>query len=179
MRREPLRILYTREVIDERVKELAGQVAGVYREKPFVVAITLKGAFIFAADLIRHLPEPIDVVFVRSASYGHSTSPERPPAVDLPTDVDWKGKHVLVVEDIVDTGRTIDAIRGAIASRGAESVRTCAFLDKPARREVPVEIEFVGFTLADDAFVVGYGLDFGGRWRNLPYVGVMGDRASG
>lgn len=167
------RMLYTREQIAERVKELAGQVIGVYRDRPFVVAVALKGAFIFAADLVRHLPEQVEIAFVRASSYGDGTSPKGPPAVELPRDFEWNGRHVLIVEDIVDTGHTVHALRQAIEQRGAASVRICAFLDKPARRRVPVDIEFVGFALPDDAFVVGYGLDHAERWRHLPYVGTL------
>ena len=173
-----VRILYSREVIEERVKELAGQVVGVFREKRITVAVVLKGAFVFAADLVRHLPEQVEIVFLRSASYGVSTSPENAPRVDLPSDVDWKGRHVLLVEDIVDTGHTVEAIRGTILARGAATVRVCAFLDKPSRRRTAVDVEFVGFSLADDAFVVGYGLDLAERYRNLPYVGIVDARKS-
>lgn len=167
------RMLYSREVIAERVKELAGQLVGVYRDQPFVVAVVLKGAFIFAADLIRHLPENIEVVFVRASSYGNGDAPQREPHVELPADCDWHGRKVLLVEDIVDTGRTIRALGDAIRAAGAKSVRVCAFLDKPARRQVPIDVEFVGFTLPDDTFVVGYGLDHGERYRQLPYVGTL------
>lgn len=173
MRTDLGRILYSREVIEERVKELAAQVVGVYRERPFVVAVVLKGAFVFAADLVRHLPEQVEIVFVRAASYGASTSPEREPVVDLPADARWQGREVLLVEDIADTGRTLVALRTAILAAGASSVRICAFLDKPVRRQVPLDVEFVGFPLTDDSFVVGYGLDHAERYRNLPYVGVM------
>jgi hypoxanthine phosphoribosyltransferase len=174
-----VRILYSREVIEERVKELAGQVVGVFRERRITVAVVLKGAFVFAADLVRHLPEQVEIVFLRSASYGVSTSPETSPRVDLPADVDWTGRHVLLVEDIVDTGHTVEAIRRTIADRGAATVRICAFLDKPARRRVPVDVEFVGFSLPDEAFVVGYGLDLAERYRNLPYVGIVERRKAG
>ncbi|MCE9636193.1 MAG: hypoxanthine phosphoribosyltransferase [Planctomycetes bacterium] len=166
-------ILYERAVIDERVKELAAQVAAVYRNNPLVVAVTLKGAFIFAADLVRHLPETVEIVFLRSQSYGASTAPEREPVVELPPEFNWQGRHVLLVEDIVDTGRTVAALQNRIRNFGAASVRVCSFLDKPKRREVPVDVEFTGFTLQGDPFVVGYGLDFAERYRNLPFVGVL------
>lgn len=167
------RILYTREVIDERVKELAGQVVGVYRDRPFVLAVVLKGAFMFAADLARHLPQQVEVVFVRAASYGEGERPSGEPEVAIPDDADLRGEHVLVVEDIVDTGRTVQALVAALRDRGAASVRVCAFLDKPSRREVPVDVEFTGFILAGDPFVVGYGLDRGEKYRNLPFVGTL------
>lgn len=166
-------ILYSREVIEERVKELAAQVVGVYREHDLTVAVTLKGAFLFASDLVRHLAQQVDIVFLSSNSYGDGTSPQQSPEIRLPHDVDWAGRHVLLVEDIVDTGHTISALTRALDEQGAESVRICTFLDKPVRREVEVDIDFVGFELEGAPFVVGYGLDAGGRYRNLPFVGTL------
>jgi len=166
-------ILYSREVIEERVKELAAQVMSVYREKPLTVAVVLRGAFIFAADLVRHLGQPCEIVFVRCSSYGDGRKPRAAAKVELPSDVKWKGRHVLVIEDIVDTGRTIKTLVDSIGKKGAASVRVCAFLDKPARREVKVDVEFAGFVIEGAPFVVGYGLDFAGRHRNLPFIGML------
>ena len=166
-------ILYSRSVIEERVKELAAHIMGVYRERSMTVAVVLNGAFIFAADLVRHLAEPVEIVFVRSTSYGADTSPQSEPTIGIPAGVEWKDKNVLIVEDIVDTGRTAAAFRAAIEQRGAASIRVCAFIDKPARREIEIQPDFVGFTLETSPFVVGYGLDLGGRYRNLPFVGVL------
>ena len=167
------RILYSREQIDERVKELAAQVVGVYREKDLTVAVALTGAFMFAADIVRHLVQHVDMVFLRSTSYRDGTTPQHAPEIEIFDKIDWTGRDVLIVEDIVDTGRTISALTATIEAAGARSVRTCAFLDKPARRETDVDVEFVGFKLEVDEFVVGYGLDFAGRYRNLPYVGIL------
>ena len=166
-------ILYTREVIDRRVKELAAQVMAVWREKPLTVVVVLKGAFIFAADLVRHIAQPCELVFVRASSYGDGDRSNGRPAIELPPEVDWTGRAVLVVEDIVDTGHTISALVRSIEGRGAGSVRVCAFLDKPARREAAVDVEFTGFVLEGSPFVVGYGLDFAGRYRNLPFIGTL------
>lgn len=166
-------VVYSRAVIDERVKELAAQVLAVYREQRITVLVVLRGAFMFAADLVRHLPQDVDVQFARVRSYGNSSRPEHEPEVLLPDDVDFEGTHVLVVEDIVDTGHSITAVGRHLAERGAADVRICAFLDKPTRREVPVEVEFLGFTLEGSPFVVGYGLDHAGRYRNLPFVGKL------
>lgn len=166
-------ILFTREQIAERVKELAAQVMGVYREKDLTVAVALTGAFVFAADLIRNLVETVDVVFVRASSYGDGTAPQREPEVQLCGEIDWRGRDVLLVEDIVDTGRTMQALLERIRGAGAASVRACAFLDKPSRREVDVRVEFVGFTVSGSDFLVGYGLDLASRYRNLPYVGTL------
>jgi len=166
-------ILFTREQIEERVKELAAQVMGVYRETDLTVAVALSGAFVFAADLVRNLVEHVDIVFVRARSYGLSDAPEHDVRVEISDDIDWKGRHVLLVEDIVDTGNTVARLLDAIRERGAASVRACAFLDKPARREVDVQVDFVGFSIEGDEFIVGYGLDLAGRYRNLPYVGTL------
>ncbi len=166
-------ILYSREVIDERVKELAAHVQGAYRDQPLTVAVVLNGAFIFAADLVRHLAADVDMVFVRAHSYGADTSPQSEPTIGLPAGIDWTGRHVLLVEDIVDTGHTAVAMMSALRGRGAASVRLCTFLDKPSRREVEVSVDFTGFTVEREPFVVGYGLDIGGRYRSLPYVGVL------
>jgi hypoxanthine phosphoribosyltransferase len=166
-------ILFTREVIEDRVKELAAQVSGVWRENPLTVAIVLRGAFIFGADLVRHIPQTCEIVFVRAASYGDGRTSNGAPVLEVPPDVDWAGRHVLVVEDIVDTGRTMKALVADLKSKGATKVRVCAFLDKPARREVPIDVEFAGFTLEGSPFVVGYGLDYAGRFRNLPFIGTL------
>jgi hypoxanthine phosphoribosyltransferase len=166
-------ILFTREVIEDRVKEMAAQVMGVWRDRPLTVVVVLKGAFIFAADLVRHVAQSCEVVFVRCGSYGTGTVSNGHPSLELPADLHWTGRHVLVVEDIVDTGRTMQALVDEIRRAGAESVRVCAFLDKPSRREVPVEVEFAGFVLEGSPFVVGYGLDHAGRYRNLPFIGTL------
>lgn len=167
------RMLLSREVIEERVKEMAGEIIGAVRDQPFVVAVTLQGAFMFAADLVRHLPHEMQIVFVRASSYGDGTTSRGEPVIQIPDDLDLEGRQVLLVEDIVDSGRTVVALRNAFLALGAPRVRICAFLDKPVRRKVAVQPEFVGFTLQDDPFVVGYGLDFAGKYRNLPYVAVL------
>lgn len=172
-------ILYSRSVIEERVKELAAQVVGVYREHDLTVAVTLKGAFLFAADLVRHLAQQVEIVFVTSSSYGGDTRPQHEPKLGLPADVDWSDRHVLVVEDIVDTGHTVAALTEALEAAGAASVRVCTFLDKPVRREVDVDLEFVGFELEGEPFVVGYGLDIDGKYRNLPFVGTLKQQSEG
>lgn len=168
------RILYTREVIEERVKELAGQVVGVYREEPFVVAVALQGAFIFAADLVRHLPQAIEILFVQASSYEDATSPVKAPTCEIPAGTDLTGRHVLLVEDIVDTGLTLSFLIGSLHQRGARSVKLAALLDKWERREREVKIDYCGFQIPD-AFVVGYGLDYDERYRNLPYIAVIRD----
>ena len=167
------RILFTREQIEERVKELAAQVMGVYREKDLTVAVALNGAFIFAADLVRNLVEHVDIVFLKASSYGEGTCSTGDVHVEVCSGVDWSGRHVLLIEDIVDTGHTMAALLDTVRAGGAASVRACAFLDKPSRREQDVDVDFVGFVVEGPEFVVGYGLDLAGRYRNLPYVGTL------
>jgi hypoxanthine phosphoribosyltransferase len=119
------------------------------------------------------VPQPCEILFVHASSYGEGTRPGKEPVLELPQGVNWKGRHVLVVEDIVDTGRTLKALLDVLKGEGVASLRVCAFLDKPARREVKVDVEFNGFTLEGAPFVVGYGLDFAGRYRNLPFIGTL------
>ena len=170
-------ILFTREVIEERVKELAAHVQGAYRDSDLTVAVVLNGAFMFGADLVRHLASRVEIVFIRSSSYLDSDRPQQAPRVQFPRGFDWTGRHVLVVEDIVDTGRTAQALLDAVSSSGAASVRICTFLDKPAAREVTVDVDFHGFVIEGTPFVVGYGLDYASAYRNLPFVGVLAEPA--
>jgi hypoxanthine phosphoribosyltransferase len=153
-----------------RVAALGRRIARDYRGRELLVLCVLRGAFVFAADLVRHIESPLTVSFARASSYGGATVSRGRVRLQVPPDV--RGRHVLVVEDIVDTGRTLRALRRAVASRRAASVRVCALLDKPSRREVEVDVEYVGFRIGN-RFVVGYGLDHGGKYRNLPYVGTI------
>lgn len=170
------RVLLTAEQIQERVGQLAAQLQCDYAGRhPLLVAV-LQGSVVFLSDLIRHLEMPVCLDFVQLASYGASTcSSGRVEVVkDLGTDV--AGQDVVVVEDIVDTGRTLAYLVEELKRRGAASVRVCALLDKPSRRQVPVCLDYVGFEVPN-CFVVGYGLDFAGRYRNLPYVAELSPQA--
>jgi len=166
--------LFDEEVIARRVEELAGEIAAVL-PREFVIVALLKGSFIFVADLIRALDRasatPM-VEFLRLSSYGHGRRSSGVVRVigDAPKDV--MGHAVLVIDDIVDTGRSLLFARDLLAEAGAASVRTCALLDKPSRREVEIEADFVGFTV-EDVFVVGYGIDDAEKYRHLPYIGAV------
>lgn len=165
-------VLFSREVIDRRVRELAGQISRDYAgREPLVVGI-LNGAFIFMADLIRALDVRCRVDFVRMTSYGEGSvsSGEVRIGKDLETPI--AGRDVLIVEDIVDTGLTLSRLVEILRSRQPASLRVCAFLDKRGRRRVPFTADYVGFTIPD-RFVVGYGLDYNEEFRFLPDVRVV------
>lgn len=163
-------VILTAEQIARRVEELAAEITHDYAEAQLSMLSVLKGACVFASDLFRRLDLPCSLDFVDLCSYGDETvsSGEVKLACPLPP---LPGKRVLVVEDIVDTGRTLSRLVNQLRAE-AEEVRVCCLLDKPARREVPVELDYVGFEIPD-YFVVGYGLDFAQQYRNLPYVAVL------
>jgi hypoxanthine phosphoribosyltransferase len=165
-------VLLSEEQIRAKVAELAGAVSREYAGKRLVMVAVLNGAAIFAADLLRALSIPAELEFVGLSSYGCSTVSCG--EVELTKDVacELRGKHVLVVEDIVDTGRTLSALVECLKTRDPASIRVCALLDKPSRRETEFRPDFVGFTIPD-RFVVGYGLDFAQAYRGLPYVAVL------
>lgn len=164
-----LTLLYDADVIDARVRELAAQINARYAGEPVVVVGVLKGAFIFCADLIRRLVMPLEVDFVRLASYGQSSTSAGEIKFTKDMETSLVGKHVLIVEDIIDTGRSMDFLCRQLENRQAVSVSIAAFVDKPCRREVPVKADFVGFCIAD-GFIVGYGLDYAERYRELPGI---------
>ena len=171
-------VLFAPDRIQERVRQLGTEVCAGYAEECEVHLVSvLKGGVVFLADLMRELARPATVDFVRLESYGTGTRPSGPPRLVKDLEDDVAGRDVLIVEDIVDTGRTLASLIDAVRPRRPRSLRTVALLDKPSRRRVEVDIEHVGFTIPD-RFVVGYGLDHAGRYRHLPYIGVL-DSAAG
>ncbi|HUF49034.1 MAG TPA: hypoxanthine phosphoribosyltransferase [Vicinamibacterales bacterium] len=171
---EPPDVLIDQARLSARVRELASGVrADSDPDAVLHVVAALKGAFIFMADFVRAVPGPVTCDFLAVSSYaaGRETSGEVRITKDLDAAID--GRDVVVVEDIVDTGLTLATIQAHVRSRQPARLRTVCLLDKPARRRVAVTIDYVGFTI-DDRFVVGYGLDAAERYRNLPYVGVLG-----
>ncbi len=167
-------ILLSRETIDRRVAEMGRQITEEYTGRDLVVVGVLTGSVLFLADLIRHISLPMELDFVAMSSYGTATrsSGEVRLIKDLGHPV--QGKHVLVAEDIIDTGITLRYLLETIYARQPASVSTCVLLDKPSRRVVEVPVQYRGFEI-EDRFVVGYGLDYAGRYRNLPYIGIMKD----
>lgn len=169
-----LRVLIPQDEISRLLGRLAEEVSRDYRDSDPVVIGILKGAFIFMADLVRLLDFPVQVDFVRVASYGAGTRPGGQPRLTLRPHLPLAGRQVLVVEDIVDTGHTTAAVLRYLERQRPASLRLCALLSKPSRRETPVVINYLG-TNIPDLFVVGYGLDAAERHRNLPYIAVLGN----
>lgn len=169
---ERLVTLLSAEAIGARVRELGAEITREYAGKALVLVCVLKGSFVFAADLARAIDLPVRVDFLGVRSYGIDT--ETSGVVQITHDLSRaiEQEHLLLVEDIVDTGLTIAYLMDLLRTRGPASVRVCALLHKPARARVEVKIDFLGFTI-EDRFVVGYGLDFAERYRNLPYIGVV------
>ena len=167
-------VVITEELLQARVRQLGKEISRDYEGKPLLLVAILKGAAVFLADLIRAIDVPVDYDFVAVSSYGKGT--QSPGVVEFKKDLDSDvaGRHVLIVEDIVDTGWTLrlSYIREKMLARDAASVRVCALLDKPSRRQVDVDVDYCGFVI-EDRFVVGYGLDWAGDYRNLPYIGVL------
>jgi hypoxanthine phosphoribosyltransferase len=164
-------VLISSEDIHKRVIELGQQISADYGDRPIVLVGVLKGSFMFMADLVRHITSPVRLEFIGTKSYnGASSSGE----VQLTKDLDKpvQGEDVLLVEDIVDTGLTLNYLHHLLAQRGPLSVRTAAFLDKPSRRRIEVHADYVGFEI-EDRFVVGYGLDFDQKYRNLSDLCVL------
>jgi hypoxanthine phosphoribosyltransferase len=170
------RILLDEAEIREGIERVAAEVVvAVYRhDEPTVIAV-LGGSVVFVADLIRRLPIPLRLAFVQAESYRRGTQGGELELVGLPPAAELRGRRILLVDDILDSGRTLAAIRAEILARGARDVRTCVLLDKPARRVVEIVPDHVAFEVAD-LFVVGFGLDYAGRYRNLPYVGALKPR---
>jgi hypoxanthine phosphoribosyltransferase len=166
------RILFTEAEILAGIDRVAKEVTRAYAARDFTVVSVLKGSCVFASDLIRRIPIPLELAFLAATSYGEGTQPGRLEIDFLPTGNEIEGRNLLLVDDILDTGRTLFAVRKELLQRGAREVRTCVFLDKAARRAVDLRPDFRCFEV-EDLFVVGYGLDFAGRYRNLPYVGAL------
>ena len=165
-------ILFSRDVIKKRVQELALQISGDYAGRELIVIGILRGAFIFMADLIREISVPCKIDFARIASYGAGAESSGKVVMTKDIETSISGRDILIVEDIADTGLTLQYLTGWLKERNPRSLKVCAFLDKRKRRKVVFEADYVGFTL-DDGFVVGYGLDFNGQYRYLPEVYVI------
>ncbi len=171
-------VLFTPERIQERVRQLGTEICAGYPDGCEVHLVSvLKGGVVFVADLMRALARPVTVDFIRLASYGSGTRPSALPRLVKDLDDDVADRDVLIVEDIVDTGRTLALLIDTLRARRPRSLRTVTLLDNPSRRRVEVGVDHVGFTIAD-GFVVGYGLDHAERYRHLPYIGVL-DPAGG
>lgn len=162
----------TKEEISNRVRELARTISDDYAGKDLLVVGVLKGSFVFMSDIIRELTIPARLDFVKLASYGSKRESSGKVRIDLDLSFEIKGKDLLIVEDIVDTGLTLSELKKILLSRQPASLKICTLLDKPSRREVAIKLDYRGFEIPDK-FVVGYGLDWDEQFRYLPYVGVL------
>ncbi len=165
-------VLVTPLAIKRRIAKLGDQLNAEYATKDMMVVAIVNGALIFTADLLRQLRSPLRLDCLRASSYHTGTRAVGEPRIIDQMKLDVRGQHVLLVDDILDTGKTLAAVAGLLKMKGAASVKTCVLLDKKARRTVPFEADYVGFGIPDE-FVVGYGLDFNERYRNLPCIGVL------
>src|SRR5690606_26453658 len=166
------RILLDEQTIQAKVRELGARLSEDYAGKVPVLVCILKGAFIFTADLMRHLTIPVQVDFMAISSYGNRTRSSGVVQILKDLDSSIEGQDVVVMEDIIDSGLTLNYLMDNLRSRRPKSLRTCVLLDKPSRRELPFTPDYVGFQVPDE-FVIGYGLDYAGLYRNLPYIGVL------
>jgi len=173
MRDDVAKILISEQEIQARVRELGQQINAAYGDGDRLLLVcVLKGAFMFLADLVRHLEVRHEVDFMEISSYGAGTVSSGVVRILLDLEQNVEGRHVLIVEDIIDSGRTLDYITRNLQTRRPASVRVCTLLSKPSRREIDVPLAFVGFEIPDE-FVMGYGLDYAEAYRNLPFIGVL------
>jgi hypoxanthine phosphoribosyltransferase len=164
--------LISPEVLRDRILELAHEIRADFEGEDLHLVCVLKGAFLFLADLIRAMDGRVTIDFIALSSYGGGTTSSG--EVRLIKDLDYglEGRHVVIVEDIVDTGLTLHYLQEILRARNPRSLRTACLLNKPSRRQIEVKVDHIGFTI-EDQFVVGYGLDYSEQYRNLPYIGVL------
>ncbi|HVW20090.1 MAG TPA: hypoxanthine phosphoribosyltransferase [Opitutaceae bacterium] len=165
-------VMFTEAEIKRRVHSLGAELKKVYGDKEFTIISIINGAVLFTADLMREIDNPVRLDCIRISSYGEKTRSVGTPQIVHSLTLDIAKRHVLLIDDILDTGKTITLVSSLVRKLNPASLRVCVLLDKQGRREVPFEADFVGFKIPDK-FVVGYGLDFAERYRNLPCIGVL------
>ena len=165
--------LIDRKTVENRIKELAKQIEKDYAGEEVYCVGLLKGSVVFLSDLVKEINSPVVIDFMSVSSYGSETVSSGDVKILKDTDLDLRGKHVLIVEDIIDTGLTLEhVIKYFKDSKGVKTLKTCTLLSKPERRKVNIDIDYVGFDVPDK-FVIGYGLDYDQKYRNLPYIAVV------
>ena len=169
---ETVRKLLSEEEIDKKIAEMAAQISRDYQDEQVHLLCILKGSVFFTCELAKRLTIPVSIDFMSVSSYGSETKSSGVVRIVKDLDEPLKGKDVIVVEDIVDSGRTLSYLLEMLRDRGPKSLRLCTLLDKPDRRVVDVHVDYTGFQIPDE-FVVGYGLDYDQKYRNLPYIGVV------
>lgn len=169
---ERIRVLLPEEKVDERIKEIGEQISRDYEGKTVHLICVLKGGTFFLCELAKRITVPVSLDFMSVSSYGTDTKSSGVVKIIKDLDESIKGKDVIVVEDIVDSGRTLSYLMELLKDRGPASLRLCTLLDKPDRRVVQVPVDYTGFEIPDE-FVVGYGLDYAQKYRNLPFIGIV------
>ena len=169
---ESIRVLLPEEELASRIEELGAQISKDYEGETVFIVCILKGAAFFACELAKRITVPVIIDFMATSSYGSGTVSSGDVKIKKDLDMSVEGQNVIIVEDIIDSGNTLHFLGNLFKERNAKSVRMCTMLDKPDRREVDVPVDYTGFTIPDQ-FVVGYGLDFDQKYRNLPYIGVV------
>nr|WP_086938713.1 hypoxanthine phosphoribosyltransferase [Thaumasiovibrio occultus] len=166
-------VMISEQDVQARVQELGEQITALYKDSENLVLVgLLRGSFVFMADLARAIKLPHQVDFMTASSYGNSMESSRDVRILKDLDDEIEGKDVLLVEDIIDTGNTLNKVKEILSLRGPNSIRICTLLDKPERREVNVEVDWVGFEIPDE-FVVGVGIDYAQKYRHLPFIGKV------
>lgn len=165
-------ILYDEQIIHTRIKELGEEISKDYQGKDPVLICILKGASTFMADLMRAITIPMEIDFMAISSYGASRKSSGVVKIKKDIDVDLEGRDVIVIEDIIDSGLSLKYIKEYLSKHNPRSVVACVLLDKPSGHKIEVPVEYIGFTVADE-FVVGYGLDYAQKYRNLPFIGIL------
>jgi len=169
---ESIRVLIPEEQVEEKIKEMAEQISGDIGDEPITLICILKGSVFFSCELAKHIKGPVLLDFMSVSSYGDDTKSSGVVKIIKDLDEPLEGKNVLVVEDIIDSGRTLSYLLENLQARKPKSLKLCTLLDKPERRVVDVNVDYTGFQIPDE-FVVGFGLDYAQRYRNLPYIGVL------
>ena len=171
-------LLFSQKKLNTRVQQIAQQITADYQGKEIMLISVLRGSFVFMADLCRAIDLPCTLDFMAVSSYGKGTKSSGQVQITKDLSEDISDRHIIVVEDILDSGNTLSYLLKILENRHPASIRLCTLLDKPDRRVKPVEVHYSGFTIPD-AFVVGYGLDYAEKYRNLPYIGILKPRVYG
>ena len=169
---ESIRVMLSEDQLAVRIAELGEEISRDYEGETVFIVCILRGASFFACELAKRITVPVIIDFMATSSYGSGTVSSGNVVVTQDLGISPEGKNVIIVEDIIDSGNTLNYLSKLFRDRGAKSVRLCTMLDKPDRREVEVHVDYTGFTIPDE-FVVGYGLDYDQKYRNLPYIGVV------
>ena len=172
MKIKKINVHLTEEQIEQRVRELGAEISKVYGDEPVCLICILKGSVFFTCELAKRITVPVTMDFMQCSSYGGDTKSSGIVRIVKDLDENIEGKEVIIIEDIIDSGRTLSHLKKLLSQRNPASLKICTLLDKPERRVVDVDVEYVGFQI-EDKFVVGYGLDYDQQYRNLPYIGVV------